>query len=253
MSSRARAASFIRPMIIHFTGARSLSQILRCVWTWRDPFGSITTFHSRLNSGFKGRKDLNANIGFVIVRTMFSEASFVLNDSRWHRSVWDSWVLGHALDLKVNNSKNAHPFLLRSVGKGQLVREVEISDLRLSSKTVGKLYPVLLDRDGMLLMEVSSCRRWKLAKDKAWTRRMWKRKASCQTNQQRMPQEGVELWKETYIWRTWQTLFGRRGTTGKTCVSNCSRNRDELQMGDEVPPRWFEGQTRSRRTCFTWT
>jgi len=32
-----------------------------------------------------------------------------------------------------------------------LAKEVEISDLRLSSKTVGKLYPVLLDRDGNVI------------------------------------------------------------------------------------------------------
>ena len=32
-----------------------------------------------------------------------------------------------------------------------MAKEVEISDLRLSSKTVGKLYPVLLDRDGNVI------------------------------------------------------------------------------------------------------
>jgi len=48
-------------------------------------------------------------------------------------------------------------------GKGQLAKEVEISDLRLSSKTVGKLYPVLLDRDGNVIDG-----KHRLAADESW-------------------------------------------------------------------------------------
>jgi len=44
-----------------------------------------------------------------------------------------------------------------------LVKEVEISDLRLSSKTVGKLYPVLLDRAGNVIDG-----KHRLAADESW-------------------------------------------------------------------------------------
>jgi hypothetical protein len=44
-----------------------------------------------------------------------------------------------------------------------LAKEVEISDLRLSSKTVGKLYPVLLDRDGNVIDG-----KHRLAADESW-------------------------------------------------------------------------------------
>jgi hypothetical protein len=44
-----------------------------------------------------------------------------------------------------------------------LVKEVEISDLRLSSKTVGKLYPILLDRDGNVIDG-----KHRLAADESW-------------------------------------------------------------------------------------
>ena len=44
-----------------------------------------------------------------------------------------------------------------------MVKEVDISDLRLSSKTVGKLYPVLLDRDGNVIDG-----KHRLAADESW-------------------------------------------------------------------------------------
>jgi hypothetical protein len=44
-----------------------------------------------------------------------------------------------------------------------LAKEVEISDLRLSSKTVGRLYPVLLDRDGNVIDG-----KHRLAADESW-------------------------------------------------------------------------------------
>ena len=44
-----------------------------------------------------------------------------------------------------------------------MAKEVEISDLRLSSKTVGKLYPVLLDRDGNVIDG-----KHRLAADESW-------------------------------------------------------------------------------------
>jgi len=44
-----------------------------------------------------------------------------------------------------------------------LAKVVEISDLRLSSKTVGKLYPVLLDRDGNVIDG-----KHRLAADESW-------------------------------------------------------------------------------------
>jgi hypothetical protein len=44
-----------------------------------------------------------------------------------------------------------------------LAKEVEISDLRLSAKTVGKLYPVLLDRDGNVIDG-----KHRLAADESW-------------------------------------------------------------------------------------
>ena len=44
-----------------------------------------------------------------------------------------------------------------------MVKEVEISDLRLSSKTVGKLYPVLLDRAGNVIDG-----KHRLAADESW-------------------------------------------------------------------------------------
>jgi D-ribose pyranose/furanose isomerase RbsD len=44
-----------------------------------------------------------------------------------------------------------------------LVKEVEVSGLRLSSKTVGKLYPVLLDRDGNVIDG-----KHRLAADESW-------------------------------------------------------------------------------------
>jgi D-ribose pyranose/furanose isomerase RbsD len=44
-----------------------------------------------------------------------------------------------------------------------LAKEVDISDLRLSSKTVGKLYPVLLDRDGNVIDG-----KHRLAADESW-------------------------------------------------------------------------------------
>lgn len=44
-----------------------------------------------------------------------------------------------------------------------MAKEVEISDLRLSAKTVGKLYPVLLDRDGNVIDG-----KHRLAADASW-------------------------------------------------------------------------------------
>jgi hypothetical protein len=44
-----------------------------------------------------------------------------------------------------------------------LAKDVEISDLRLSAKTVGKLYPVLLDRDGNVIDG-----KHRLAADESW-------------------------------------------------------------------------------------
>ena len=44
-----------------------------------------------------------------------------------------------------------------------MVKEVEISDLRLSANTVGKLYPVLLDRDGNVIDG-----KHRLAADESW-------------------------------------------------------------------------------------
>ena len=44
-----------------------------------------------------------------------------------------------------------------------MAKEVEISDLRLSSKTIGKLYPVLLDRDGNVIDG-----KHRLAADESW-------------------------------------------------------------------------------------
>jgi len=40
---------------------------------------------------------------------------------------------------------------LGTCGRGKLAKEIGISDLRFSSKKVGKLYPILLDNDGNII------------------------------------------------------------------------------------------------------